>query len=275
MTPGPVARFSYRGIGISLEGVAMDDLIFDAITSRGTFYEDDLLEYMRAVLGSHNACIVDVGANIGNHSVYFGRFLADSVIAVEANPRVVPTLRRNLERNKVCHRIFETGVGAKPGYAVIELSAKHRSNVGAARLRLDGTGNSPATDRVAVTTLDALRGEIESVSRNGRIDAMKLDVEGMEPAVLRGAAGILADHAPELFIEAMNDENLRDIDALLRPLGYRRLVAHASTPVWHFAHRRNISPHRLLHIATYLLTVLLVRLYRRFERKLRRWRCTS
>lgn len=267
----PISLFNHRGAAISIEGIAADDLIFASIAARGTFYENDLLEYMHAALGSGNACIVDVGGNIGNHSVYFGRFLADLVVAIEANPRVVPVLRRNLERNRIRYCIHEVGVGASPGRASLELPPGQCSNIGATRLRIDETEASPVTGSVDLTTLDALLAGIEAQSRNGRIDAVKLDVEGMEPAVLRGGSLLLAKHAPELFVETMNEDNLREVEGILRPLGYRRIVAHASTPVWHFAHRRNLSLLRVLRIASYLLAIRLAREGHRVMRRLRQW----
>lgn len=265
-----LVHFEHNGTAIVIEGVADDDLIFSSIAARGAFYEDDLLEYMSAALGSRNTCIVDVGANIGNHAVYFGRFLADLVVAIEANPRVVPVLRRNLERNRIRYRIHEVGVAAAPGQAVLELPPEHRANIGATRLRVDESDASAGAGAVAVTTLDALRADIEAQSSDGRINAIKLDVEGMEPAVLRGASGLLAKHAPELFVEAMNDDKLREVEDVLHPLGYIRVVAHASTPVWHFGHRRNLSPARVARIALHLLAARAGRFARRVLRRLRR-----
>lgn len=264
MISGPVARFDYRGIPIAIEGIAKDDLIFAAIASRASFYEDDLLEYMRAVLGTDNGCIVDVGSNIGNHAVYFGRFLADLVIAIEVNHLVISTLRRNLERNEIRHSIYEVGVGAERGQATIELPAEHVANIGATRLRLDDAGH------VAITTLDSLLAEIEARSRDGHITAIKLDIEGMEPMALHGGTRMLATHLPELFVEIMNDDKLRQVESILGPLGYMRIVAHASTPVWHFTHRRNLSMRRILRITSFLLVARLSRLGRRIIRRLRR-----
>lgn len=262
MIEGPIARFDFRGIPVAIEGIAKDDLIFAAIASRASFYEEDLLEYMHAVLGTDNACIVDVGSNIGNHAVYFGRFLADLVIAIEVNHRVTSTLRRNLERNQIRYSIYEVGVGAELGQATIELPAEHVGNIGATRLSLDDAGH------VAIITLDSLLAEIEARSRDGHINAIKLDVEGMEPMALHGGIRMIAKHLPELFVEIMNDDKLRQVECILRPLGYMRIVAHASTPVWHFTHRQNLSMRRISRITSFLLAARLSRLGRRIIRRL-------
>ncbi|WP_233451376.1 FkbM family methyltransferase [Paraburkholderia caribensis] len=55
-----------------------------------------------------------------------------------------------------------------------------------------------------------------------RLDFLKLDVEGMELDVLRGARAVLERHCPAMLIEMIKSD--RDaIQKLLTDLGYRRL----------------------------------------------------
>jgi hypothetical protein len=71
---------------------------------------------------------------------------------------------------------------------------------------------------VRAVTLDALWAE----HGEPELSAVKIDVEGAEPAVLRGATRLLEPWHPAVLIEA-NDDALRDVQtALLEPLGYRR-----------------------------------------------------
>ncbi len=255
MSDNPETCFVHHGIPIQISGYAADDHIYQAIAGSGTFYEIDLLEYMRVVLGRGNGCIIDVGGNIGNHSIYFGKFIADYVVAIEANPAVADILERNrcnLIRNLVPHSVYRLGLGAARGLASIELAPEHQHNIGAARLKLAGSETPPDAATIPVTTLDAMQGEIERLLDGRQIAAIKIDIEGMEPEVLRGGMGFLARHLPELFVETIDAEKLREVETLLRPLGYFRVLSRASTPVWHFSHRRNLSLSRLIRFGAFL-----------------------
>jgi len=58
---------------IDLQGYRDDDFIVQEIRARNEFYEIDLLEHV-LLAGPRGGVYLDVGANIGNHAVYFGRY---------------------------------------------------------------------------------------------------------------------------------------------------------------------------------------------------------
>ena len=53
-----------------------------------------------------------------------------------------------------------------------------------------------------------------------RVDLLKIDTESTEPAVLRGMPRALTQH-PDIVCEVLHDRTERELDAILRPLGYR------------------------------------------------------
>lgn len=53
------------------------------------------------------------------------------------------------------------------------------------------------------------------------LDLMKVDTESTEPAVLRGFGDMLARHRPEIVCEVLPGRTEAELDAILRPLGYR------------------------------------------------------
>ena len=55
----------------------------------------------------------------------------------------------------------------------------------------------------------------------GPVAVIKLDVEGMEASVIRGAGRILSRHRPAVYAEAHSDEAARSIQVALSPFGYR------------------------------------------------------
>src|SRR3989338_10130702 len=95
-------KFKYRHKLFDVEGVSQEDHIYKEIIKNRSFYEIDLLEYMYLInkcLHKENTIAIDVGANIGNHSIFFQSFLTDHVISVEPNPNVLPILEKNLNQN--------------------------------------------------------------------------------------------------------------------------------------------------------------------------------
>jgi hypothetical protein len=90
---GKKMHFKYHGREIWLKGVDESDWIYTRIKQTGYFYEIDLLKYIwYANFGLRKGLVLDIGANIGNHSVFFGTYVADKVVSFEPNPSV--TLRR-------------------------------------------------------------------------------------------------------------------------------------------------------------------------------------
>ncbi len=200
------------------------DHISRVARTSNTFYEIDLLDYIRS-LGIRAKVAIDVGANIGNHSVYFGNFIADHVICVEANDELLPILESNCSQNQVNYEIIGKGLGEASGTASITFPIEN--NVGAAKLE-KGNGD------IIITTLD-------DVAPATGVDLVKIDVEGMELDVLLGARRLLSTQHPHLVIEAATEDSLRDIKKLLSTYNYIKLSKWNATPTYHFAYRPTLS----------------------------------
>lgn len=222
---------------IRIEGVHANDHISRMIRGNGTFYELDLLEHLRTLFSwGERPVVIDVGANIGNHAVFFAKYVASHVVAIEPNPVVLPVLERNLRNNadEGSWSILATAVGAEEGMGVMELPAGAEANVGMARVRRTGTDDTPG-ESVTVTTLDRV---VEDLYDSGRLDApvrlIKIDVEGMETDVLQGASRTIERFAPDIVVEAKDDAEKARLDALLEPLGYVAVSRHGATPTHHY-----------------------------------------
>ena len=173
----------------------------------GTFYELQELELI-AELVDRPRRILDVGANIGNHSVYFAhRFDPELTIPVEPNPRVVPLLRENLGLN--WHQSFDLSL---VGYGLSDKESSGRSvlkseaNLGGARLIEDDQGAVPI-----VTGDQAFEGM--------SFDLIKIDVEGMENRVIDGLAKTLGRSEALVFVEVLLNNIDQTIAQMVR-LGY-------------------------------------------------------
>ena len=224
-------------------GVSESDHIFNRILKTDSFYETDLLEYISNVVGENakkNVCI-DIGANIGNHSVYLGSYVASRLISVEANPKVLPILRRNLESNIDNYVIYDCALGAAEGKGIVSMPEGSGNNIGMAMVEfIDAADQS--TDAVPVRTLDHVIDEYK-VNNPGdfNISVIKIDVEGSEVAVLSGADKTLSQYHPDLFIEAADKDFRQEIEDIILPYGYKRISRWAVTPVYHYVYQPELS----------------------------------
>lgn len=244
--------FRYRNRTFTIEGVSQEDYILRTIVNTRCFYERDLLEYMyliRRYLRKRNAIAIDVGANIGNHSIFLQSFLADYLIAVEPNPKVLPVLKDNLFRNINNYSIYDCALGETDGSGTIVLPDDAMHDSGMARVEPGGTENT-----VKITTLDSVVADWEIAHNNGGyISVIKIDVEGMEAAVLKGARKTILRYRPHIFVEAATVGEMHEINEYLSHMGYKKLSRWAATPIYHYCYK---PPKRLL------IVVRLAELYR-------------
>lgn len=224
-------HFSYRDRTFTLTGTASNDHIVRQLRTSRSFYELELLEYLADVarLESDRGVVLDVGANIGNHAVFFGSFLGAHVIAIEPNPAVVPLLEENLTVNHVRHTVHRCAVGATEARGQIVL--RDTSNVGAARVE---AADAISTDGITISTIDHL---LATTPPPGRIWLVKIDVEGSELEVLAGARATLAVHRPHIVIETATPAAHSAIARALAESEYRHVITlgRRATPVAHFA----------------------------------------
>ena len=160
---------------------------------RGQFYEAKELAGL-AELFPTGGTFVDIGANVGNHSLYAALFLgAARVIAFEPNPLAYRLLVQNVLVNGLEHVIdlsrLGVGLGARDegGYSM----ERRRRNLGGAKMLPGDSG------KLRVLPGDTLlEGEAPAL--------IKIDVEGMEMPVLEGLKATLRQHRPVLLVEVDN-----------------------------------------------------------------------
>jgi FkbM family methyltransferase len=139
---------------------------------------------------------VDVGANVGVHTIRLARLVGrdGEVIALEPDPEVVQRTRRNISLNGLANvRVIGAAASEQPGE--MRLFRPNPSDTNRARASLTHhrylTG---ATATVPVVTIDGL-------CDGAPVALIKIDVEGHEAAVVRGAASTIARHAPSIVFE--------------------------------------------------------------------------
>ncbi len=231
-------RFTYPagdgGVVIDLEGTAPEEHILNLIRAHRRFYGRDLLDHL-AVHGPRGGVYVDVGANIGNHSVFFGRFLADQVVAVEPDPHLLRLLARNLHANGVVEwTTVAVALGAEPGVGTLSPREGYEGNAGAQRVVSAAPDAGTAT--VPVDTLDRVLAGLGPETAAG-VSLVKLDIEGMELEALHGARQLLENHGPDVVVEAAGEAEHAAVASLLESYGYRQVARFCITPTYHFTNR--------------------------------------
>lgn len=130
--------------------------------------------------------VVDAGANLGYYALLFARAVGRSgrIDAFEPEPRNFALLTRTLTASDVPQVVpHEMALGAVAG--TVRVAAE-----------INGKISADGTQEVRVDRLDALLS-----AADGRVDLLKIDVDGYEGHVLRGAREILESDRPSLFIE--------------------------------------------------------------------------
>jgi FkbM family methyltransferase len=190
------------------------DLITNEILINGIF-ENEFLDALEinvfSKLKKREICL-DIGANIGNHSIFFLRHFS-RVYAFEPNPRALRLLYLNVES---LPNISVFPIGLSDSKRKIVLS-EVPGNLGSARA-IDSAGCNSQT--VDVSPLDAVTG----IGADGHVDFIKIDVEGHETSVIRGACELLRRDGPVLAIELLNktlSEAEPPIIREIRGLGYK------------------------------------------------------
>lgn len=165
----------------------------------GAYYERNVRHWLSRLLEAYPSPVFyDVGANYGYFAVLAARS-ARHVYAFEPVTRSLRVLRGNLRRNE-CRNVtvLPVGLSAEDTRATIHLYNSSGNN---SLFRRQVPPTHPLTrigsETIALARLDRLVESRDLLPPS----VLKIDVEGAELPVLRGARGVLARHRPALVVE--------------------------------------------------------------------------
>lgn len=183
----------------------------------GEFSEGEV-EIFRRIVRPGDA-VFDVGSNIGAHSVFLARAVGSqgAVFAFEPQRLVYQTLCANAALNSLPNVwCLNCAAGESPGaIRVPTLNPWVTNNFGGLGLEEQELGGEP----VPVVRLDSVQ------VRSCRL--IKIDVEGMELAALKGATGLIEKFAPFLYVENDRKDKSDELVRFIHSLGYELFWHHA------------------------------------------------
>lgn len=157
------------------------------------------------------AVVYDVGACLGTYSLGVAPCGPAKIVAVEANPDLIPLLTENLRRNcaGVAHVVVNAAVGLA-GETQGATFAVAPGNIGASQVTHDPERGSG----VRLRPLHALRRE------HGDYGLLKLDIEGMELEAFRSDAVWIRDNKPVIWLECNETPSTQPLFGALKWAGY-------------------------------------------------------
>ena len=195
------------------------------LAGRGIFERHSFQNFMSNVSG-HDVAI-DVGAHVGSWSLGMSRFF-NRVISFEPHPVNRSYLLRNMERAHavnvvVCAEALADRPALKHEFSIS--AAGTTRNSGMAHL-VPASENMPDSTPVTCTTLDRIADTF--ILAGQRVNALKVDVEGMELAVIQGGRNLIETFQPTIMLEingrcAQYGIRREDVFDYMADLGYQEM----------------------------------------------------
>lgn len=202
-----LAIFSFDNIGltINLEGR----------------YERDILDALSRFLTQHldidtDTAVIDVGANIGNHSIFFSQIFS-KVYAFEPNPQAYYLL----QYNSAGSNIVPLNYGLSSENSTVAFSIDP-INLGGSKV-IEGR-SGPGTPSLNTIDIEVRRLDDNLEIKNQVVSLIKIDVEGHELQVLEGAVEFIKASRPIIVFEQSKDaifDGTSDTIDFLREKNYR------------------------------------------------------
>lgn len=156
--------------------------------------------------------VVDVGAHAGAFSLFIYKKISSKIkiICIEPEPHNFDLLKRNIELNKIQKN------------KILLINKALWSKKVKLNFFVDAEGSGvhsliKKTNKKIVIIADTL----DNVIKNEKVDLVKIDVEGAEAEVLKGAKKTIEECHPKIIFEAWNESYLKKVKNVLRPFNYK------------------------------------------------------
>lgn len=218
--------------------VSTTDLIGHRLLATGTF-ERTQIEAIDALmrgdaslpgLSRRGDTFIDVGANIGYYTTRYASHFART-LAIEASPITFDILKGNIALTR-SPNVIPVCAGASDRSGVLPLNMRTDGIMGWSSFGTSSPGQTFSID-VPLMTLDEIVGEHLA---GYAVSVIKIDVEGHEAKVLRGARSTLARSKPVVLYEKLGRTDGGECKEILREAGYANFYRfsrrHAASALW-------------------------------------------
>ena len=181
----------------------------------GGLPEKDQINWMCATFGTASGVAIDIGAHCGTWTLSLAKSFKQ-VYAFEPNPAVHNVLRGNLALRQIANvRVSHKALSDRAGDSRYFVRSPDGGGNGIEPLnpKIDASGPSFL---IKTTTLDAYCNSNDFCSSNDwlpgdeRITLVKIDVEGHELSVLKGARRTIDRHKPAIVLESWIEQREND-----------------------------------------------------------------
>ena len=194
------------------------DFIQKYIFNTGSFFEKEYLDQITKKWNDgviqnfiKNKSVLDIGSNIGNHALYFLNVCkVPKVYCFEPVKSTYSILIKNIELNNLNGKAVPMNVGIGAKKAQGSISFFNEDNIGSTVIKEDTEGD------INIVSIDELNFQ-------DSIGLMKIDVEGFELEVIKGAVATIKTFKPFIMIE-LRHQYKDEIEKILHPIGYKHVI---------------------------------------------------
>ena len=205
---------------------AATDYIQKKLLLEKTPYELDMLKDMQQRL-SEGDFVLDVGANIGNHSLFLAVVAHCRVTAFEPNDALCGSLLKSIELNNLNGRVSIRSVALGKMRGVGHFTKVTPENIGAQSITVGDGG-------IRIAPLDSFK-------FRQPIKAIKIDVEGMELDVLEGGVRHIKKDRPIIYVECQIETDFRAVQGWFSKINYEYWDTFNATPTHLFLPREKTT----------------------------------
>lgn len=166
---------------------------------------------------------LDIGAHMGNHAAFLTKIVGMKVVAFEPNPDRFNVLAANANINKFT--AMNMGM-ADSSFQRWDLVKGPEGNTGMSELVPSEKG------QVITTNVDNFMTTPEMLTQS--VSLIKIDVEGMELRVLKGARKTIRAHMPDLWIETDDPQECQRAILEYSKVHYKIEGPYNATPTYRY-----------------------------------------
>lgn len=172
-----------------------NDTLSNEISIFGIYEKAQLNKIIDIIRNKKKRVCIDIGANIGNHSLFFSKFFK-KVFSFEPHPKVFPLLKINSEKSKNI-KAFNLALSDKEGHLYFWDLKTHNM----AGHSLKSQKQKKKKGVVGAGGFKIKIKKLDNIIKDRRIDFVKIDTEGHEYKVLVGMRKMLITNNPIIMFE--------------------------------------------------------------------------